>query len=125
MHNPIVGVGIGADMLALAGSDPLTMGTATLIRAYAGLIAAPVARGSSAELPHLTLASDLHNNLLALPALDRAVGQNPLFFAGDLTSSGSDWASVLFLVVDFLFVAARFANDKGKSDVLWVPGQNR
>jgi cob(I)alamin adenosyltransferase len=26
---------------------------------------------------------------------------------------------------DFLFVAARYANDKGKSDVLWVPGQNR
>ena len=26
---------------------------------------------------------------------------------------------------DFLFVAARYANDKGTSDVLWVPGQNR
>ncbi|MBP1852162.1 cob(I)yrinic acid a,c-diamide adenosyltransferase [Rhizobium halophytocola] len=26
---------------------------------------------------------------------------------------------------DFLFVAARYANDRGKSDVLWVPGQNR
>jgi cob(I)alamin adenosyltransferase len=26
---------------------------------------------------------------------------------------------------DFLFVAARFANDRGKSDVLWVKGQNR
>jgi cob(I)alamin adenosyltransferase len=26
---------------------------------------------------------------------------------------------------DFLFVAARFANDKGKGDVLWVKGQNR
>jgi cob(I)alamin adenosyltransferase len=26
---------------------------------------------------------------------------------------------------DFLFVAARFANDKGKSDVMWVPGKNR
>src|SRR5262249_17881446 len=26
---------------------------------------------------------------------------------------------------DFLFVAARFANDKGKSDVPWVPGKNR
>ncbi|GFO83288.1 MAG: cob(I)yrinic acid a,c-diamide adenosyltransferase [Methyloceanibacter sp.] len=26
---------------------------------------------------------------------------------------------------DFLFVAARFANDKGKADVLWVRGQNR
>jgi cob(I)alamin adenosyltransferase len=26
---------------------------------------------------------------------------------------------------DFLFVAARFANDQGKGDVLWVKGQNR
>lgn len=28
-------------------------------------------------------------------------------------------------VSDFLFVAARIANDEGRSDVLWVPGQNR
>lgn len=26
---------------------------------------------------------------------------------------------------DFFFVAARWANDKGAADVLWVPGQNR
>ena len=26
---------------------------------------------------------------------------------------------------DFLFVAARYSNDKGKADVLWVPGKNR
>ena len=26
---------------------------------------------------------------------------------------------------DFLFVAARYANNVGKGDVLWVPGQNR
>ena len=26
---------------------------------------------------------------------------------------------------DFLFVASRWANDKGVRDVLWVPGQNR
>ena len=26
---------------------------------------------------------------------------------------------------DFLFVAARFMNDKGAGDVLWAPGQNR
>jgi cob(I)alamin adenosyltransferase len=26
---------------------------------------------------------------------------------------------------DFLFVAARYANDKGRNDVLWVRGQNR
>ncbi len=28
-------------------------------------------------------------------------------------------------VSDLLFVAARIVNDNGKSDVLWVPGQNR
>jgi cob(I)alamin adenosyltransferase len=26
---------------------------------------------------------------------------------------------------DFLFVAARYANDRGRSDVTWVPGKNR
>lgn len=26
---------------------------------------------------------------------------------------------------DFLFVAARHANEKGKADILWVPGKNR
>lgn len=26
---------------------------------------------------------------------------------------------------DFLFVASRFVNDRGKSDILWVPGKNR
>lgn len=28
-------------------------------------------------------------------------------------------------VSDFLFVAARHANEKGKGDILWVPGENR
>ncbi|MEM1040342.1 MAG: cob(I)yrinic acid a,c-diamide adenosyltransferase [Pseudomonadota bacterium] len=28
-------------------------------------------------------------------------------------------------VSDFLFVAARFANEKGANDILWVPGENR
>ncbi|WP_099865685.1 cob(I)yrinic acid a,c-diamide adenosyltransferase [Pararhizobium haloflavum] len=28
-------------------------------------------------------------------------------------------------VSDLLFVAARFANDAGQADVLWVPGENR
>lgn len=28
-------------------------------------------------------------------------------------------------ISDYLFVAARIANDHGKTDVLWVPGQNR
>jgi cob(I)alamin adenosyltransferase len=26
---------------------------------------------------------------------------------------------------DLLFVASRYVNDRGRADVLWVPGQNR
>ncbi len=26
---------------------------------------------------------------------------------------------------DFLFVASRYVNERGKADVLWVPGKNR
>jgi cob(I)alamin adenosyltransferase len=26
---------------------------------------------------------------------------------------------------DFLLVASRYVNDRGKSDILWVPGKNR
>ncbi|MNW16895.1 Cobalamin adenosyltransferase [compost metagenome] len=26
---------------------------------------------------------------------------------------------------DFLFVAARWTNDRGRADVLWIPGKNR
>jgi cob(I)alamin adenosyltransferase len=26
---------------------------------------------------------------------------------------------------DFLFVASRYLNDRGKGDILWVPGKNR
>jgi cob(I)alamin adenosyltransferase len=26
---------------------------------------------------------------------------------------------------DFLFVASRYVNDRGRSDILWVPGKNR
>ncbi len=28
-------------------------------------------------------------------------------------------------VSDFLFVASRTVNERGKADVLWVPGKNR
>jgi predicted phosphodiesterase len=55
----------------------------------AQLISASSSRQARGELRGAVIASDLHNNLLALPALDRAVGSRPLFFVGDLTSSGS------------------------------------
>ena len=36
-----------------------------------------------------------------------------------------DALSYLNRLSDFLFVAARWCNDQGKSDVKWVPGKNR
>jgi predicted phosphodiesterase len=61
----------------------------------ARLIAAPSARVGERALPRLTLASDLHNNLLALPALERAAAGGPLVFAGDLTDRGSPFEAAL------------------------------
>ena len=39
--------------------------------------------------PQITVASDLHNNLLAVPALQRVARGTPLFFVGDLTDRGT------------------------------------
>ena len=47
--------------------------------------------------------------LAGLP--DEPVGQPALHYINRLS--------------DYLFVASRFANARGKADVLWVPGQNR
>ena len=67
-------------------------------------------------LRSFVVASDLHNNLLALPALDRAVGSRPFFFAGDLTSSGSPFEfslvrRILRLGHPFVFVSGNHDSD--------------
>jgi predicted phosphodiesterase len=82
----------------------------------ARLVAASSRRAPGRDLHHLVLASDLHNNLLALPALDRAVGSRPLFFAGDLTSSGSPFEFTLLQRVvrighPFVFVSGNHDSD--------------
>lgn len=84
----------------------------------ARLIAAPAERGPSAKLPRLTLASDLHNNLLALPTLERAVREGPLFFAGDLTSSGSPFEAALTRRVASIGDPFVFVTGNHDSDVL-------
>jgi predicted phosphodiesterase len=73
-------------------------------------------RRSTGGLRSFVLASDLHNNLLALPALDRAVGPRPLFFAGDLTSSGSSFEfslvrRIVRLGRPFVFVSGNHDSD--------------
>lgn len=55
----------------------------------ARLVIAPGELASTSEAPRLVLVSDIHNNLLVLPALRRAAQDGPLFIAGDLTDRGS------------------------------------
>jgi predicted phosphodiesterase len=90
----------------------------TQLVGLARLIAAPAARGAGPEPSHLTLASDLHNNLLALPALERAVRSGPLFFAGDLTSSGSPFEARLTRRVAKIGDPVVFVTGNHDSDVL-------
>ncbi|MBB4662980.1 metallophosphoesterase family protein [Conexibacter arvalis] len=56
----------------------------------ARLMIAPGERGAlPADGPRLTLVSDVHNNVLVLPTLERVAGGRPLFIAGDLTDRGT------------------------------------
>ncbi|MFL5909707.1 MAG: metallophosphoesterase family protein [Gaiellaceae bacterium] len=55
----------------------------------ARLVVAPSERQALADLPRITLASDLHDNVVAIPTLERAAAHGPLFFPGDLTNQGT------------------------------------
>lgn len=61
----------------------------------AQLVVAPGERATLGGRPQITVASDLHNNLLAVPALRRVARGTPLFFVGDLTDRGSPLESQL------------------------------
>jgi predicted phosphodiesterase len=63
--------------------DAQLVGLARLVLAPGERV--PVPAGS----PHLTLASDVHNNVLVLPTLRRVATGGPLFLAGDLTDRGT------------------------------------
>jgi len=55
----------------------------------ARLVTEPADRAPLASSPGLTVASDLHNNVLTVPILERSAAGGPVFFAGDLTDRGS------------------------------------
>ena len=54
----------------------------------ARLVTDPAGRTPVEGRPRITIASDLHNNVITLPILERAAGDGPVFFAGDLSDRG-------------------------------------
>jgi predicted phosphodiesterase len=70
------------------------------------------------SLPRLTIASDLHNNVIALPALERAARGGLLLFDGDLTDRGSPVEQTLVLRVARAGTRLVFVSGNHDSDVL-------
>jgi predicted phosphodiesterase len=82
----------------------------------ARLVTDPADRRPLAGNPTLTIASDLHNNVLAIPILERAANDGPVLFPGDLTDRGSAIETRLVQrVVDtgnpFVFVSGNHDSD--------------
>ena len=88
----------------------------------ARLVTDPAALTPLADRPSITIASDLHNNFLAEPVLERATGKSPLFFAGDLTDRGSPLeAQVVSRITNlgdpFVFVSGNHDSDSLQIDL--------
>ena len=82
----------------------------------ARLVTRPSERTSLSDRPRITVASDLHNNLISLSILERATDDGPLFFAGDLTDRGSPLETRLVQRVartgsPFVFVSGNHDSD--------------
>jgi len=92
--------------------DEQLVGLARFVNAPAGR----AALGSG--LPQLTVASDLHNNVIALPALERAAGGGLLLLTGDLTDRGSPMEQALVLRVARAGSRLVFVAGNHDSDVL-------
>jgi predicted phosphodiesterase len=88
----------------------------TQLVGLARLVSDPASRTPLDGLPRLTVASDLHTNVLALPALERAVNRGPLFFVGDISDSGSPLETDLVARIahagkPFVYVAGNHDSD--------------
>jgi predicted phosphodiesterase len=82
----------------------------------ARLVVDPAQRTTLAGRPSVTIASDLHNNVLAIPTLERAAADGPLLFVGDLTDRGSALETrlvrrVVGLGHPFVFVSGNHDSD--------------
>jgi predicted phosphodiesterase len=88
----------------------------------ARLVSRPSERTPITNQPTVTIASDLHNNVLAIPILERATNRGPLLFPGDLTDRGSPLEArfvtrVVHLGNPFVFVSGNHDSDSLERDL--------
>jgi predicted phosphodiesterase len=94
-HGPDIPRALRAVEDATSSADVLGEELDDQLVGLARLVVAPGRRPGLEGRPQITVASDLHNNVLALPALRRIARGAPLFFVGDLTDRGSPLESQL------------------------------
>ena len=88
----------------------------------ARLVGAPADRAPLEGSPRITIASDLHNNVISLPILERAAGDDPVFFAGDLSDRGSPLETALVARIarigrPFVFVTGNHDSDRSAQEL--------
>lgn len=115
-HGPDIPRALQAVENATTSSSHLSQELNAQLVGLARLVERPGERRPLGALPRFTLASDLHNNVLALPALESAADGGPLFFPGDLTDSGSPFETRLVRRVvsgghPFVFVSGNHDSD--------------
>lgn len=88
-HGADIPVALEAITAAGRSSDQVSASFAEQIKGLARLVIDPGDRPNLSDRPRLTIASDMHNNVLLTPTLRRAAAGGPVLFAGDLTDTGS------------------------------------
>jgi predicted phosphodiesterase len=88
----------------------------------ARLVTSPANRTPVEGAPRITIASDLHNNVIALPILERAAADDPVFFPGDLSDRGSPLETALVARVaeigtPFVFVTGNHDSDRSAQEL--------
>ena len=88
----------------------------------ARLVTAPAGRTPVEGRPRVTIASDLHNNVISLPILERTAGNGPVLFPGDLSDRGSPLEAALTARVahignPFVFVTGNHDSDRSAQEL--------
>jgi predicted phosphodiesterase len=88
----------------------------------ARLVTAPAGRPPVEGRPRVTIASDLHNNVISLPLLERTAGNGPVLFPGDLSDRGSPLETALVARVaeigkPFVFVTGNHDSDRSAQEL--------
>jgi predicted phosphodiesterase len=88
----------------------------------ARLVIEPAGRIPVEGRPRVTIASDLHNNVITLPILERAADNGPVLFPGDLSDRGSPLETALVARVTnigdrFVFVTGNHDSDRSAQEL--------